>query len=141
VANSAVIHPGMMFSFSAMALPEMMAPDSLIKITPDQASWIGINLNPKFIKNIKDFYNSKHSFFCNAGGVPFWRLHDGPLWAQIRPHFSLHPLHFGLADGGHHWISGRTHLQRLCAQHHLLRQNAERLRRWNSCRRFTNLHQ
>ncbi|XP_059484916.1 uncharacterized protein LOC132202182 [Neocloeon triangulifer] len=40
VANSAVIHPGMMFSFSAMALPEMMAEDSVIKISTEQASWI-----------------------------------------------------------------------------------------------------
>ncbi|CAB3384187.1 Hypothetical predicted protein [Cloeon dipterum] len=40
VANLAVIHPGMMFSFSAMALPEMLADDSVIKITTEQASWI-----------------------------------------------------------------------------------------------------
>jgi len=41
VANSSAIHLGLMFSFSAMALPEMMAHDSSIQITTEQASWIG----------------------------------------------------------------------------------------------------
>jgi len=46
VANSAAIHLGLMFSFSAMALPEMMAPDSSIKINTDEASWIGKKRDP-----------------------------------------------------------------------------------------------
>ncbi|CAB3384188.1 Hypothetical predicted protein [Cloeon dipterum] len=40
VANLAVIHLGLMFSFSAMTLPEMKAADSILRINDEQASWI-----------------------------------------------------------------------------------------------------
>lgn len=83
VANSAVIHPGMMFSFSAMALPEMMAPDSLIKITPEQASWIGI-----FLYSIKIliFLKASIASFATPAGCLFGAFmmdHFGRKFALI----------------------------------------------------------
>ncbi|KAF4520954.1 hypothetical protein B566_EDAN008765 [Ephemera danica] len=40
IANAAVIHPGLMFSFSAVALPQLQALNSPIPITIEEASWI-----------------------------------------------------------------------------------------------------
>lgn len=39
--NMGTINTGMMFGFSAVAIPQLKAPDSFIQINEDQASWIG----------------------------------------------------------------------------------------------------
>lgn len=41
IANIATINTGLIFGFSAVAIPQLEAPDSTIKIDEFQASWVG----------------------------------------------------------------------------------------------------
>jgi hypothetical protein len=41
VANLGTINTGLVFGFSAVAIPQLEEADSFIKIDSDQASWIG----------------------------------------------------------------------------------------------------
>lgn len=41
VANLGTMNTGLVFGFSAVALPQLQSPDSLIKIDESQKSWIG----------------------------------------------------------------------------------------------------
>lgn len=43
VANLGTINTGLTFGFSAVALPQLKAADSFIKIDENQATWIGKN--------------------------------------------------------------------------------------------------
>lgn len=43
VANIGTVNTGMVFGFSAVVLPQLQEPDSIIPITEDEASWIGNN--------------------------------------------------------------------------------------------------
>lgn len=47
IANIGVINTGLIFGFSAVAIPQLEAPDSKIQIDEYQASWIG-----KFCANL-----------------------------------------------------------------------------------------
>lgn len=41
IANIGTINVGFAFGFSAVAIPQLMAPDSVLKVDESQASWIG----------------------------------------------------------------------------------------------------
>jgi SP family facilitated glucose transporter-like MFS transporter 8 len=41
VANLGTINTGLVFGFSAVAVPQLQDADSIIKINEEQASWIG----------------------------------------------------------------------------------------------------
>lgn len=41
IANLGTINVGFAFGFSAVAIPQLMAPDSVMRITKEQASWVG----------------------------------------------------------------------------------------------------
>lgn len=41
IANLGTINVGFAFGFSAVANPQLMAPDSVLRITKEQASWVG----------------------------------------------------------------------------------------------------
>lgn len=41
IANLGTINVGFAFGFSAVANPQLMAPDSVLHITKEQASWVG----------------------------------------------------------------------------------------------------
>lgn len=45
VANLGTINTGLTFGFSAVALPQLKAADSFIKIDESQATWIGKNIS------------------------------------------------------------------------------------------------
>lgn len=42
VANLGTVNTGMAFGFSATSLPQLKDPNSFIKVTEDQATWIGM---------------------------------------------------------------------------------------------------
>lgn len=44
IANLGTINTGMVFGFSAVAIPQLEKIDSIIPIDKDQASWIGKNV-------------------------------------------------------------------------------------------------
>lgn len=41
IANIGPMNTGLIFGFSAIAIPQLTSPDSHIQINADQASWIG----------------------------------------------------------------------------------------------------
>jgi SP family facilitated glucose transporter-like MFS transporter 8 len=41
VANLGTVNTGLVFGFSAVAIPQLQEADSIIKINEEQASWIG----------------------------------------------------------------------------------------------------
>lgn len=45
VANLGTINTGLIFGFSAVVIPQLMAEDSIIKIDETQASWIGMYIH------------------------------------------------------------------------------------------------
>jgi hypothetical protein len=48
LANIGTINTGMIFGYSAVAIPQLLEADSKVRVNEDQASWIG---KPKFILN------------------------------------------------------------------------------------------
>jgi hypothetical protein len=41
IANIGTINTGMIFGYSAVAIPQLLEPDSKVSVNEDQASWIG----------------------------------------------------------------------------------------------------
>ena len=74
IANLGTINVGFAFGFSAVANPQLMAPDSVLRITKEQASWVG---------------KSVASFVCPTQQLPTMNVLFSP--SAMQPH-CLQPL-------------------------------------------------
>lgn len=99
VANIGTVNTGMVFGFSAVVLPQLQEPDSIIPITEDEASWIG---KKKICSlNFECFLCSKHVFNHNTDWLYFIWISHGPDWEETFADTNRNSSHTWLA--AHHF--------------------------------------